>query len=140
MPADSRKQQQMIYAKRGQYKSKENTPEDWKWIWNDDWSKVKEEKDKLYIIPGTDAVRLKDRNYHVHTSDLIEGMEPLEIETFKKICNELEIKEKELSIKQRFMCYEHIFNTIQITYNALLENKENQLRERYKKHFIRETK
>jgi hypothetical protein len=43
MPVKSREQQKMIYAKRSQYGSKENTPSDWKWIWEHDWSKVEEE-------------------------------------------------------------------------------------------------
>lgn len=44
MPAKSRKQQQMIYAKRSQYGSRDKAPEDWKWVFDSDWSKVEEEK------------------------------------------------------------------------------------------------
>jgi hypothetical protein len=42
MPSKSRDQQKMIFAKRSQYKTKADTPEDWKWVWNDDWIKVEE--------------------------------------------------------------------------------------------------
>jgi hypothetical protein len=42
MPADSAKQQKMIFTKRGIYGSKEKTPEKWKWIWDSGYEKVKE--------------------------------------------------------------------------------------------------
>lgn len=42
MPSSSEKQQKMIFAKRDQYKSKENTPDKWKWVWDSGWGKVKE--------------------------------------------------------------------------------------------------
>lgn len=47
MPAKSREQQQMIYAKRSQYGSRDKAPEDWKWVFDSDWNKVEEEK----IVP-----------------------------------------------------------------------------------------
>jgi hypothetical protein len=47
MPADSRQQQKMIYAKRNQYGTKANAPEDWKWIFDSDWSEVKEDKIRM---------------------------------------------------------------------------------------------
>lgn len=34
----------MIYAKRSQYGSRDKAPEDWKWVFDSDWSKVEEEK------------------------------------------------------------------------------------------------
>lgn len=41
--AKSQKQRGLIFGKRNQYKSKENTPDKWKWIWDEDW----ENKGKL---------------------------------------------------------------------------------------------
>jgi len=32
MPAKSEKQQKFIFAKRGEYKNKSNTPEKWQWV------------------------------------------------------------------------------------------------------------
>ena len=42
MPSKSSKQQQMIFAKRNQYGSKEKTPEKDKWIWEAGWNKIEE--------------------------------------------------------------------------------------------------
>jgi hypothetical protein len=42
MPSKSPEQRKMIFTKRDQYKSKENTPKDWQWVWNDKWTKVEE--------------------------------------------------------------------------------------------------
>lgn len=49
MPARSKQQLKLIYARRDMYKSKENTPEKWKWIWNSEWEDVDYDKlpDKL---------------------------------------------------------------------------------------------
>lgn len=41
MPAKSKNQLKMIYAKRSQYGNKDKTPEKWKWIWEKDWTDVK---------------------------------------------------------------------------------------------------
>lgn len=43
MPAKSRQQQKMIFARRGMYKTKANTPDKWKWIWDKGWEKLEEE-------------------------------------------------------------------------------------------------
>lgn len=43
MPAKSDAQRGMIFSRRDQYGSKENTPEKWKWIWEKGW----ENKGKL---------------------------------------------------------------------------------------------
>ena len=40
MPSRTNKQRRFIFAKRGKYKSSKNTPDNWKWIWNDDWTHV----------------------------------------------------------------------------------------------------
>lgn len=37
MPAKSYAQLRYIMALRGKYKSRENTPEDKKWIWDEGW-------------------------------------------------------------------------------------------------------
>ena len=42
MPSSTEQQRKFIFAKRGQYKSKENTPDKWKFIWDKDWEKVQE--------------------------------------------------------------------------------------------------
>lgn len=42
MPSKSRKQQKFIFAKRAQYKTKKDTPEKWKWVWEKDWEKIEE--------------------------------------------------------------------------------------------------
>jgi hypothetical protein len=42
MPSSSEKQRNYIFYLRGKYKSKENTPEDEKWIWDSGWNKIKE--------------------------------------------------------------------------------------------------
>jgi hypothetical protein len=42
MPSKSEAQRKLVFAKRGQYGSKSKTPEDWKWVWNDDWTRVEE--------------------------------------------------------------------------------------------------
>lgn len=51
MPAKSESQRKMIFAKRDQYKTKENTPKKYKFIWDKDWenkgplpNKVKKEQ------------------------------------------------------------------------------------------------
>lgn len=40
MPSKSRAQQKMIFARRGMYKTKSNTPEKWKWIWDKGYEKL----------------------------------------------------------------------------------------------------
>ena len=42
MPAETRKQQKYIYFLRGKYKTKSDTPEKFKWIWDEGYSQVKE--------------------------------------------------------------------------------------------------
>jgi hypothetical protein len=42
MPAASHKQQKYIYFLRGKYKTKTDTPEKFKWIWDEGYSKIKE--------------------------------------------------------------------------------------------------
>lgn len=42
MPSSSEKQRNYIFYLRGKYKSKENTPEDKSWIWDEGWKIVKE--------------------------------------------------------------------------------------------------
>lgn len=54
MPSSSESQRKFIFAKRGQYKTKANTPEKWKWVWGSEWETVKKESEQLkpwkYII------------------------------------------------------------------------------------------
>ena len=40
MPSKSEKQRKFIFARRSQYKTKENTPEKFKWVWEKDWEKI----------------------------------------------------------------------------------------------------
>jgi len=42
MPSSSRQQQKFIFAKRGQYNTKADTPEKFKWVWDKDWETVEE--------------------------------------------------------------------------------------------------
>lgn len=44
MPSHSRQQQKMIFAKRSIYKTKANTPDKWKFIWDKGWEKLEEEE------------------------------------------------------------------------------------------------
>jgi len=41
MPSQSEKQRQFIFIKRGEFKTKDKTPEKWKWIWDKDWEVIK---------------------------------------------------------------------------------------------------
>lgn len=43
MPSHSKQQRNFIFAKRGKYKTKANTPDKWRWIWEDAWKKIKED-------------------------------------------------------------------------------------------------
>lgn len=54
MPAKSQQQRGLIFGKRNQYGSKENTPKKWSWIWDEGWEnkgklprKVKKAKKKV---------------------------------------------------------------------------------------------
>jgi len=40
MPAKSKSQLRLIYARRNQYKSKAKTPKKWKWIWEKEWGEL----------------------------------------------------------------------------------------------------
>lgn len=44
MPSSNEDQRRLVYAKRSQYKTKSDTPERWKWVWNSDWEEIKEIK------------------------------------------------------------------------------------------------
>jgi len=52
MPSKSIDQRNYIFSQRGKYKSKENTPGNMKWIWDDEWKKIESKGDytmfKLY--------------------------------------------------------------------------------------------
>jgi len=37
MPSQSKNQWKFIYAKRGEYKTKKDTPDKWLWIWDSKW-------------------------------------------------------------------------------------------------------
>jgi hypothetical protein len=43
MPTVSQQQRGLVFGKRNQYGSKENTPKKWKWVWEEEW----ENKGKL---------------------------------------------------------------------------------------------
>jgi hypothetical protein len=49
MPTASKHQIAMVQAKRHKYGSKEDTPQEYKWIWRDDWT----EGDKMSELPKT---------------------------------------------------------------------------------------
>lgn len=38
MPAKSQQQAKLIFAKRGQYGTKANAPEEWKWVFDKEWT------------------------------------------------------------------------------------------------------
>jgi hypothetical protein len=42
MPAQSKKQLALVYARRNQYGSKEKTPKKWLWVWKPEWGHLKE--------------------------------------------------------------------------------------------------
>ena len=42
MPAKSRAQQRMIFARRKQYGSREKTPKNWRWIWDPGYEELEE--------------------------------------------------------------------------------------------------
>lgn len=48
MPSKSSQQRKWIFTQRGKYKSKDNTPEDMKWIWEKDWEVIEERNMKRY--------------------------------------------------------------------------------------------
>lgn len=48
MPSKTEKQRKYVYFLRGKYKTKKDTPEKYKWVWNDEWLKVEEMKLKKY--------------------------------------------------------------------------------------------
>lgn len=48
MPSKSEQQRKWIFVQRDRYKSKENTPEDMKWIWKSEWEKIEENNMKRY--------------------------------------------------------------------------------------------
>jgi hypothetical protein len=60
MPSKSREQQKMIFAKRGQYKTKGNTPQKDKWVWDSGWEKLEEGEhgtfDWPYLKLGKDGI------------------------------------------------------------------------------------
>lgn len=37
MPSKSKQQYKFILTKRNQYKTKKDTPDKWKWIWDSEW-------------------------------------------------------------------------------------------------------
>jgi hypothetical protein len=75
MPSRSERQRNFIFAKRGEYKTKSDTPEDWKWVWNDEWEKIEErfpikrykplfESNKIiYFIRATDKQEVQSKHY-----------------------------------------------------------------------------
>jgi hypothetical protein len=42
--ARSKKQLRLIYTKRKTFKTLKNTPNDWKWIWDKEWTNVNVKK------------------------------------------------------------------------------------------------
>ena len=70
-----------------------------------------------------DEVGLRDRNYHIHKKDLDEGRVPMEVSTLYKIAEEIGFDLKSLSDRQLFLCYEYIFECIQLGYE--LREEEN---------------
>ena len=54
MPANSKRQLRLIYSKRNKYKTEKNTPKNWKWVWDKEWTDVNykklPEKVKEHII------------------------------------------------------------------------------------------
>jgi hypothetical protein len=43
MPARSEKQRRFIWALRRKYKNKSKTPKKCKWVWGEEWTKLKKE-------------------------------------------------------------------------------------------------
>lgn len=66
MPAKSRAQQKMIFAKRGIYKTKENTPKKWQWIWGSEWTKLEEENNFSHYITQAFQERNESKEDHEH--------------------------------------------------------------------------
>jgi len=61
MPAKSEQQRKMIFAKRGQYKTKAKTPKKWKWVWGKEWEKLEEVSGlnrHITMLEGRDLAKL----------------------------------------------------------------------------------
>jgi len=42
MPSRSEKQRKFIFAKRGQFKSRDKAPDKWKWVFDKEWEEIEE--------------------------------------------------------------------------------------------------
>jgi len=60
MPSKSEQQRKWIFVQRDRYKSKENTPEDMKWIWKSEWEKIEENNMKRYKPVFTEEFNKND--------------------------------------------------------------------------------
>lgn len=48
MPSKSEQQRKWIFTQRSKYKSKENTPDNMKWIWEKSWKIIEKKGEKMY--------------------------------------------------------------------------------------------
>ena len=74
MPASSKRQLRLIYAKRKHYKTMKNTPKNWKWIWEEGWTKVDVKKlpqkvEESFITKFDDFVNEGVKDYLKPKSD-----------------------------------------------------------------------
>jgi len=98
MPSKSDKQRRFILHLRDKYKTKKNTPEKYKWIWDDDWLKVEKTlKEKVY--PFELLLKMANTIY----SDAVE---------ISKTINKIVARDGSVSLKK-----------ILETFNKQLENK-----------------
>ena len=66
MPAKSQQQLKLIYAKRNQYGNKSETPEKWKWVWDEEWTddvKFKKLPEKVQETNGVSLNQETRDNY-----------------------------------------------------------------------------
>ena len=98
---------------------------------------IKKQVDENVVLKpefGNDAFGLKNSNYHLHLEDLKDGIIPIELETFNKILETLNIDINSIPESKVYKCYEHIYDVVQITFNTIEENNNKFLLEHSKKH------
>lgn len=96
MPAQSKSQQKYIYSLRGKYKSEEDTPDKFKWIWDNDWEQSEKNLPEKVTEGFSDWVLesfgLLDLNEEKVESNLVKD--------YIKICNRnIYIEDKDKSFK-----------------------------------------
>jgi len=66
MPSKSEQQRKFIFAKRSQYRSKEKTPEKYKFIWEKSWEEIEETFDEIVPPIPMEKVHNKEESMKVY--------------------------------------------------------------------------